>query len=326
MKALTLRLAGVVSCVVVALTTSGVFAQNYPNKPIRMIVPFAAGGNNDVRARIIAENLTRNLGQPVVVENKPGVDGAIGMEMVAKAKADGYTLLAIMTGAATVTPSLYKNVRYDTMKDFDQIIQLNVTPMFLMVHASLPVKTVKELIALAKSKPGQLNYGTSSSTYYLTTEDFKQRTGTDITYIPYKGTAPAMTAFISGETQMMIESLFSYLPLIKAGKIRPIAVCSSTRSPALPDVPTMAESGIPDFIATQWSGLAAPAGTPREIIKRLNAEIVRILSMPAVKERLENAGDTIVGNTPEEFTAFIQAELTKFARVIKDAGIPRIDQ
>ncbi len=313
------------SCAVLTLAVNGVFAQGYPNKSIRIIVPFAAGGNNDVRARLIAEKLTQSWGQQVVVENRPGADGAIGMEAVAKAAPDGYTLLLNMPGAAVVTPVLYKKIRYDPLKDFEQVTQITTTTILLLVNPSVPVRSVKELIALTKSKPGQLNYAAPSSPYYLITEMFKLRAGVDMMYIPYKGTAPALTALISGEASVMFEAMFTLLPHVKAGKARALAVCSTKRTPGLPDVPTMAESGIPGFEVSTWSGFAAPAGTPKEIVKKLNTEIIRILRMPDVKERLESGGDTIVGSTPEEFTTFMKSEFARYTRVVKEAGIPRID-
>ncbi len=313
------------SCLVFAVSANGVFAQGYPNKPIKIIVPFAAGGA-DFRARLIAEMLTQNLGQQVVVENKPGADGAIGMEAVAKSAPDGYTLLLMMPGASVVTPALYKKVRYDPVKDYEHITQLTTTTVALMVNPSLPIKSLKDLIAFDQSKPGQLNYAASSSIYYLITEMFKLKAGGHMTYIPYKGTGPALTALISGEASMMLEAILIPLPQIKAGKARAIAVCSAKRSPYLPDVPTMAESGLQGFEASTWSGVSAPAGTPKEIVKKLNTEVVKILRMPVVKDRLESGGETIVGGTPEEFTAFVKSEFAKYMKVVKDAGIPRIDQ
>ncbi len=312
------------SCVVIAFTMSGAFAQSYPNKPIRMIVAFAPGGPNDIRARLIAPKLTEILGQQVVVENKAGADGAIGAEMVAKAAPDGYTLFYCEIASVTITPNLYKKVRYDPIKDFEPITQTGSSAFTLLVTPSLPVKSVKELVALAKSKPGQLNYGSGASLFYLAMERFKLMTGIDMVHIPYKGSGPSMTALVSGEVSVAFDTTFTPIPHVKAGRLRAIAICVNKRSPAIPDVPTMAESGFP-FEATAWSGVLAPAGTPKEIVKKLNTEIVRILHMPDVKERFSSVGDEIVAGTPEQFAAHIKAELEKYAKVIKDAGIPQID-
>ena len=313
-------------CVVLAAAANGVFAQSYPSKPIHIVVPFPAGGPNDIRARVIGEKLTRSWGQQVVVEGKPGADGGIGAELVAKAAPDGYTLLVNTPGIAVVNPVLYKKLRYDPLEDFEHITQLVTTTIVLVVNPSLPVRSVKELIALARSKPNQLNYATSASVFYLITEMFKLRTGIEMVYIPYKGSTPAITAVIAGEITVMFDPILSLLPQIKANKARAIAVASAARSLTLPDVPTMLESGVPDFEVSTWAGISAPAGTPREIVTKLNAEIVKIIRMPEVKDLLESGGDTIVGSTPEDFTAFIKAELTKFRNVVKDASIPRIDQ
>ena len=325
MKKFLLHFSGLLlSCVVFAVGVSGAFAQSYPNKPIRIIVAFAPGGPNDIRARLIAPKLTEILGQQVAVENKAGADGAIGAEMAARAAPDGYTIFYGEIASVTITPNLYKKVRYDPIKDFEPITQTGSSPFTLLVNPSLPVKSVKELVALAKSKPGQLNYGSGASLFYLAMERFKLMTGINIVHIPYKGSGPSMTALISGEVSVAFDTTFTPIPHVKAGRLRAIAICINTRSPAIPDVPTMAESGFP-FEATAWSGVLAPAGTPKEIVKRLNTEIVKILHMPDVRDRFSSVGDEIVAGTPEQFAAHIKAELEKYAKVIKDAGIPKID-
>jgi tripartite-type tricarboxylate transporter receptor subunit TctC len=312
------------SLVIITFTVNGVFAQSYPNKPIRMIVAFAPGGPNDIRARLIAPMLTESLGQQVVVENKAGADGAIGAEMAAKSAPDGYTLFYCEIASVTITPNLYKKVRYDPIKDFEPITQTGSSPFTLLVNPSLPVKSVKDLVALAKSKPGQLNYGSGASLFYLAMERFKLMTGINMVHIPYKGSGPSMTALVSGEVSVAFDTTFTPIPHVKAGRLRAIAICINKRSAAIPDVPTMAESGFP-FEATAWSGVLAPAGTPKEIVKRLNTEIVKILHMPSVKERFFSVGDEIVAGTPEQFAAHIKAELEKYAKVIKDCGIPKVD-
>lgn len=300
-------------------------AQSYPSKPIRIVVPFPAGGANDLRARVIGDKLTRSWGQQILVESRPGANGAIGAEAVAKAAPDGYTLLLNTPGISVINPAMYKQLRYDPLGDFAHVMQLMTTTIVLVVNPSLPASSLKELIALAKSKPGQLNYATSASVFYLVTEMFKLRTGINMAYIPYKGDTPAITALITGEAPVMFDPILPLLPQIKAGKARPLAVASAHRSPALPDVPTMSEAGIPDFEVSTWAGISAPAGTPKEIVTKLSTEIAKSLRMPDVRERLESGGDIIVGSTPDEFTAFIKADLAKFRNVVKDAKIPRID-
>ena len=300
-------------------------AQTYPSKPIRIVVPFPPGGGAEFRARVIGEKLTRSWGQQVVVESRPGADGAIGAEAVAKSAPDGYTLLLNTPGISVVNPVLYKKLRYDPLEDFAHVTQLMNTTIVLVVNPSLPVRSAKELIALAKSKPGQLNYATVASVFYLVTEMFKLKTETDITYIPYKGDTPAIMAVITGETAMMFAPILPLLSQIKAGKVRPLAVASANRSPTLPDVPTMSESGVADFLISTWIGISAPAATPREVVAKLGAEIARTVRMQDVRDRLESGGDIIVGSTPEEFTAFIRADLAKFRNVVRDARIPRID-
>ena len=318
------RLAAVV---LLALAAVAAHAQSYPVKPIRMVVPFPPGGAaNDMRARIIADKLSQSLGKQVVVENKPGADGAIGTEIVAKAAPDGYTLLLTEKGLLVANPLLFKKVRYDPLNDFEHITQFITTTMVLAVNPALPVSSVKELIALAKSKPGQLNYGTGISSHYLIMEMFKLKTGIDMVYVPFKGSPPAVVALITGDTQVMFATLQSVLTQIKANRIRPLAVASHDRSPALPEVPGMAEAGLPGFEASTFSGFAAPAGTAKDIVRRLYSEIAKILRMPDVKDRLESGGDIIVGSTPEEFTAFIKSELARYRNVVKDAGIARIDE
>lgn len=315
----------VLCCVFVALSASGVFALDYPNKPIRIIVPFAPGGPNDIVARLVAEKLTESWKQQVIVDNRPGADGAIGMELAAKAAPDGYTIILGTSGSVIVTPSLFTKLRYDPVKDFAPITHLTSMPFVLVVNPAVPAHSLKELIALAKTKPGQLSYASPSSSIYLTGEMFKLRAGVNIAYIPYKGGAPSMTALISGEVAMLFDTPPTLIPQVKAGKARAIVVCSAKRSPGMPDVPTMAESGFPDFDAGSFAAVLAPAKTPKEIVQKLNTEIVRILHLPAVRDRLLGMGADIVGSTPAEFSAHIKAELEKYAKVIKAAGIPKIE-
>ncbi len=318
MKTFAYRFAGfALSCAELAIATNGVFAQSYPNKVIRIVVPVPAGGSTDTRVRIVADKLTQSLGKQVMVENRPGASGVIGTEIVAKAAPDGHTLLATFHGTIIANPVLFKKLRYDPVNDFEHITQLIATTIILAVN---------QLIALAKAKPGQLNYATVTSSFYLITEIFKLRAGINMVHVPYKGDAPGIMALVGGETPVMFDPILSLLTQIKAGKVRPLAVASANRSPALPDVPTMAEAGFPGFEASTFTGFAAPAGTPKEIVRRLHTEIVKIARLPDVRSRLEGGGDIIIGSSPEEFTAYLKAELVRYAGVVRDAGIPRIDE
>ena len=300
------------------------FCQNYPNKPVRIIVPFTPGGGNDILARILGKELTGRWRQPVIIDNRPGGGGTIGAGMVAKAPADGYTLLFVSTSFG-LQPSLYSKLTFDTTKDFTGVVWVASGQFILVVHPSLPVKSVKELIALAKAKPGQLNFASTGvgGAAHLRGELFKSRTGTDIVHVPYKGTAPVLADLLAGRVSLTFSDMAPTIPHLKAGKLRALAVSGTKRSPALPDVPTMTESGVSGFETGQWFGLVAPAGTPKGIVAKINAEIGKILSMPEVKERLNKLeGLEPVSSTPAEFDAHIKAEITKWAKVIKDAGIP----
>jgi len=309
------------------LTFGAVFAQGYPNKPIRLIVPWSAGGSTDIFARIIGQKLTESLGQQVVVDNRPGASGIIGFEAAAKAAPDGYTIVMGASGFTTNT-SMYSKLPYDAVKDFAPVSLMALAANLLVVHPSVQAESVKELIALAKSKPGQLNFASSShgSTAHLAGELFKTMAGVDIVHIPYKGSAPAMVDLLGGHVSLMFDPIPSVLPHVKAGKLRLLAVTSDKRLPELPNVPTVAESGLPGFEIGPWFGVLAPAGTSKEIITKLNTEIVKIMHMPDVKERLSSQGFTaIIGSTPEQFADFIKADIAKWAKVVKDAGI-RIDK
>jgi tripartite-type tricarboxylate transporter receptor subunit TctC len=297
-------------------------ADNYPSKPIKMIVPFPAGGTTDVMARVISQELTRSWGQQVVVENKPGAGGNIGSDAVAKSPPDGYTLLMGTVGTHGINVSLYKNMPFDPVKDFEPITLVTAVPNILVVHPSLPVKSVKELINHAKSNPGKLNFASSGNgtSIHLAAELFKTMTGVQMAHVPYKGSAPALTDLIGGQVQLMFDNMPSALPHVKAGKLKAVAVTSSKRSPALPDVPTIAESGVPKFEATAWFGALAPRGTPKEIVTKLNKEMARILQTSEVKERLLAQGAEPIGNSPEQFAAHIKAEIAKWERVVKESG------
>ena len=296
---------------------------NYPNKPIRLVVPFTPGGSTDILARAIGQELTKAWGQSVIVDNVPGAGGSIGADKVAKAPADGYTLLMGHIGTLAVNPSLYPKLAYDLVKDFAPVAWVARVPNVLVVHPSVPAKNVKELVALAKSKPGQLNYGSggNGSAANLATEYFKMRTETSLLHIPYRGTAPAVTDLIGGQIQVLFTGAPAVLGQIKNGQLRALAISSPTRLDALPGLPTVAESGYKDFEADQWYGVVAPAGTPREIVAKLNAQINQSLNSPELKTRLNSEGAVATPNTPEVFGKLIQAEIARWKPVMSSGRV-----
>ncbi|HTP96145.1 MAG TPA: tripartite tricarboxylate transporter substrate binding protein [Burkholderiales bacterium] len=296
-------------------------AQSYPTRPVRMVVPFAAGGSTDIVGRTVAQKLTEALGATFIVDNRPGGSTMIGTELVAKAPPDGYTLL-VVPAPFTINPSLQPKVPYDALADFTPITLINTTPLVLAVNPGVPARSVKELIALARAKPGVLNYGSSGigGSNHLAGELFNAMARVSIMHVPYKGNAPALADLVGGHVDLVYNGLTSALPLIQAGKIRALAVTGLQRSSVLPDVPTLNESGLKGFEAIAWNGLAAPAKTPPEIIARLNAGVVRALAAPEVKERLRAEGSDPVGSKPEEFARFLRAEIAKWAKVIKLSG------
>ena len=294
----------------------------YPTKPVRVVVPFPAGGTTDILARAASQKLSETWGQQALVDNRPGAGGNIGAELVAKAPPDGYTLLMGTVGTHAINSSLYPKMPYDHVKDFAPVILVAGVPNVLVVHPSLPVNSVQELIAYAKANPGKLNFASSGSgtSIHLSGELFKVMTGVQMTHIPYKGSAPALTDLVGGQVQLMFDNLPSSLAFIKAGKLRALAVTSAQRSPALPDVPTVAESGVPGFEATSWFGLLAPAGTPRDIVAKINADTQKWLASPDAKDKLAAQGAAAAGGSPEDFAKHIQAETAKWARVVKESG------
>jgi tripartite-type tricarboxylate transporter receptor subunit TctC len=296
---------------------------DYPSKPIRIIVQFTPGTSTDIIGRLIGQKLTEAWGQPVVVDNRPGAGAVIGTEAAAKAPADGYTLVMAVSSAFGINPGLVPNLPYDVMRDFALITNVVLTPQTLLVPAASPVKSVKELVAAAKAKPGALNYGSlgSGSTSHLTMELFRATAGIQLTHVPYKGSPPAYTDLFSGNIQLMFDAVPAVIPHAKSGKLRALAVGSSVRSPFLPDVPTVAESGYPGFEAVGWIGLAAPAKTPDAILNKLNAEVVKILATQDTRDRLAGLGVTPVGDTRAQFTAFVRSEIAKWGKLIKDANV-----
>ncbi len=295
---------------------------DYPTKPIKIIASAPPGGAYDFVARALAEGL-RGLGQPVVVENKSGAGGTIGSEAAARSAPDGYTLLVGSTGPFTVAPSIYPQLRYDPVKDFTPIARLVRIPSYLVVHPSVPAHSVQELIALAKSKPGKLSYGNSGNglSQHTNMELFKAMTGTYILSVGYKGSAPANVDLLAGQIDMMIELGPQALPFVRAGKLRVLGVSTATRSAAMPEVPTIAESGVPGFDAYTWFALYAPANTPREIVQKLHAEVVKAFSNPEMAKRLAGVGAEVALSTPAELAEFQMAEEKKWSGVIKRAGI-----
>ncbi len=294
----------------------------YPAKAIRYVVPFPAGGPLDIVARAIGQELNKSWGQAVVIDNRPGAGGNIGADLVAKAPADGYTILmgAVSTHAINVT--LYNKLPYDPIRDFAPVTLITSVPNVLVVHPSVPANNVKELIALAKSRPGQLNFasGSTGSAGHLAGELFNSMAGVRMTHIPYKGAAPAVVDLMAGHVSLMFDNMSSALPNIKATRVRALAVTTLKRSPLLPQLPTISDAGLRGFDIATWFGIFAPAGTPPDIVARLNGEIVRILHTPEMKERLALLGAEPIGNKPDEFAAFVRAEIPKYAKVIQASG------
>lgn len=298
-------------------------AETYPARPIRVIVPQSAGGSTDLAARMVTQRLDDVLKQPVVVDNRPGAGSINGTDIVAKAAPDGYTLLAV-AASFTITPSLRKRLPFDPGKDFVPITQLVILPHVLVVHPSVPAKNVKELIALAKSKPGELNCASSGvgTSTHLAVEQFMYMTGTRMAVIPYKGGAPGIVALLGGQVQLYFATISTSLPHIKSGKLRALAVTSAKRSTAAPEFPTIAEAGVPGYEHSSWVGVLAPVKTPRAVIDKLNREMVKIVQSPDVKAAFLRDGLESVGDTPEEFGKIIRAELAKWSKLVKAAGIP----
>ena len=297
-------------------------AQNYPTKPIRLIAPFPPGGSTDLLARVMAQKLIEAWGQQVIVENRGGAGGTIGVELAARAPADGYTLVMGHIGTFGANPTLYPKLPYDPIKDFAPVTLLAMVPNAMVVHPALPVRTVKDVLAVARAKPGQMLYGSggNGSAAHLAVVYFELLAKIKLTHIPYKGTGPAIVDLIAGQTSMMITGMAALMPHIKSGKLRPLAVGTAKRLAVLPDVPTINEAGVPGYEATQWYGILAPAATPRDIVLKLNAEMVKALRQPDVRERLAADGTVPVGNTPEEFGAHIKTEIARWAPVVKASG------
>lgn len=299
------------------------YAQTYPNKPIRLIVPFPPGGGNDVIARVIAQKLTERFGQQVVVDNKAGANGIVGLQALMQAPPDGYTIAVGAAGPLAVNPSLYDKLPYDPLKDFSPITNMVNFPLLLVTNPVVPAKTVQELIALAKAKPGQLYFASpgSGNSGHLAGELFNSMANVKTVHVPYKGQGPALSDLITGQVQMLYSSIPSVVNQVKSGQLNALAVGSSKRLASLPDIPTIAEAGVPGYEAYSWVGMLAPAKTPKEIVNKLNAEIVDILKRKDVADKLNQQGAIPVGDTPEQFSAYIKAEIEKWGGVVRSANI-----
>jgi tripartite-type tricarboxylate transporter receptor subunit TctC len=296
---------------------------NYPTKPVRFYTPYPPGGTTDVLARLVGAKLQEAWGQPFIVEAKPGAGGNVGTDVVAKSPPDGYTILMGASGPLAINVSLFKNLPYDPARDLAPVILTAAVPLILVTHPSMPVKNLKEFIALMKSRPGQFNYASAGpgTPQHLTAEMFKFMAKVDMNHVPYKGSGPAITDLIGGQIPLAFESMIAVLPQVKGGKLKALAVTSAKRSPTLPDVPTVAESGVPGFESIAWYGVVAPAKTPPEIINKLNAEMKRVLGLPDIRQRLSELGSDNVAGTPEQFGALINSEIAKWAKVVKQANV-----
>jgi tripartite-type tricarboxylate transporter receptor subunit TctC len=307
--------------VAMCAAAASALAQSYPSKPIRLVVGFPPGGGNDIIARMVGAKMQESWGQPVVIDNKPGANSIIATEFVAKSASDGYTLLVNATGGMSMNPVLYTTLPYDPLKDFVPISMVGSFPLVLAVNPSVPARSVQELVAYAKANPGKLNYSAGSTAFQVATEMFKQMTGIDVRHIPYKGSAASITAVIAGDVQMTIVDTPPLVPQIKGGRVRALAVTSAKRAGAMPDLPTIAESGVPGYEMVLWIGVFAPAGTPREIADKLNAEVVRIVNLPDIREKLDGMGVDPLGNSSEQVAEWIRREIARFGPVAKAAGI-----
>jgi len=315
----------VLSIVALLASTMAAIAQPaaYPTKPIRIVVAYTPAGATDILARTIGQKLTEAWGQAVIIDNRPGANGNIGTEYAAKATPDGYTLLMVTAGTHGINPGLYRKLGFDAVKDFAPVSLVAMVPNVFVVNNGVPSKDLKEFIAYAKANQGKLNYGSpgNGSTAHLSMELFKSMTGIQMVHVPYKGSAGVLADLIGGQIVVTMDNMPPYVPQVKAGKIRALAVSPARRSPALPDVPTVAEAGVPGYDSGAWFGLVAPANTPKDLVAKLSRETARILKLPDVSARLADLGAESVGGTPEQFSAHIKAEIAKWAKVIRDANV-----
>lgn len=313
----------IIAAAILAMAPAAAFSQAYPAKPVRVVIPFPPGQATDVIGRVVVQKLGDALGKGFIVDNRPGANGIVGIETVVNSPPDGYTLLITASGSLVINPSLYRKLSYEPLRDLAPIALLGLIPLIVVAHPSLPVKTIPQLVALAKSQPGALSYASSGpgSAQHLAMEMLKYRTGMNILHVPYKGSAPAVTDLMSGQVQLMFDTVASSLPLIRAGRVRALGVGLAKRSVVLPNVPTLDESGVKGFQVAGWAGFLAPAKTPPAIIQQLNAETLKILGQPDVKERITNLGMESANTAPEEFAAFMKSESAKWAQAVKLAGV-----
>ena len=297
-------------------------AQQYPTKPIRYVVPFPAGGTTDILARMVGAKLTEAWGQQIIVDNRPGAGGNLGSDIASKAPPDGYTVLGGTVSSHSINTSLYSKMPYHPLRDFAPVTLMVMVPNVLVVHPSVPAKSVKEFVALAKARPGQLRFASAGNgtSQHLSGELFMMLTGTKMIHVPYKGSAPASSDLIGGQIELSFENSTIAVPYIRGGRMRALGVTTAKRTGALPDTPTIAEAGVPGFEVSSWQGVFVPAGTPTDIVTKLNAEIVRIIGLPDIQRRLADIGADTVGNTPDQFIAFIKTELDKWQKVVKASG------
>jgi tripartite-type tricarboxylate transporter receptor subunit TctC len=316
----------IAAAIAITLSTAqsvGAQAVKYPDKPIRIVVAYTPAGATDILARTIGQKMNEAWGQPVITDNRPGANGNIGTEYAAKATPDGYTLLMVTAGTHGINPGLYRKLGFDAVKDFAPVSLVAMVPNIFVINNAVPAKDLKEFIAYLKANPGKFNYGSpgNGSTAHLSMELFKTMTGTNMQHIPYKGSAGVLADVIGGQIIATMDNMPPYVPQVKAGKVRAIAVSTTHRSPAVPDVPTVAEAGVPGYDSGAWFGLVAPANTPKDIVDKLSRETARILKLPDVSARLADLGAEAVGGTPEQFAAHIKSEIAKWAKVIKDANV-----
>ena len=315
-------LACATACALFACTSALAQASGgYPNKPIKLVVPYPPGGPTDIVARVVAQKLSEQLGQSIIIDNRPGAGANLGAEAVARSPADGYTLM-VATTAHAINPALFSKLNYSIIKDFAPISQLTAGPLVIVATPNLAANNVKELIALAKAKNGEINFASSGNgqSTHLSAELFNAMAGTKMNHIPYKGSAPALTDVMSGQADLMFDTMLSAMPFVKGGKLKAIAVTSAQRSPVAPDIPTIAESGLPGYEAIAWNGLFAPAGTPKEVVDQINAALKKVLEAPDVKQRFDAQGFAAQWGTPADFGKFVQSEVDKWAKVVKTSG------
>ncbi len=313
---------GLAAFAITLALSGGACAQGWPNKPIRMIVPYTPGGYTDLMARTVGQKISEALGQPIIFENKPGANAIIGTDAVAKSPPDGYTFGTVIAAHA-VNATLNPKLPYDTLKDIAYVSLMSVAPLILIANNTLPANNVKELVALAKAKPGELNFASSGvgAAAHLTMEMFKSRMGIDMQHVPYKGTAGALQDTVGGRINVMFDIVGPLMPQVKAGNVKALGLAAREQIPAAPGVVTIIKQGVPDFVSGTWAGIIAPAGTPKEIVDRVAAEAKKALADPAMKAKLADQGIVAVGNTPDEFRAFVTDEIARWAKVIKDANI-----